>query len=664
MVDWKDSKDLLQNINRFPEFCERFLRIIPKTGGKLVPFKLNRVQRWYFKNYLAADWKADRPVRHCILKARQFGFTTLIQAFILWSTLGQRGRNSMVVASEEDQSKLIFEMIRRFDKHLPDDGEYLPIFPKSRDSGGLLEYNRPDIRHQKKSYKDNEDKLVYLDSRIRVYHASQQDKLGRAGTFHGVHASEVAFWADLTGSLSTVLSCVADEPRTVFILETTANGMNAFHRFWMDLQVEGAGDNKAIKASAKYWRKVFVPWYWSDEYVILPEPGSKHSFLDDYEEALYKRMKQDPFIASQITAKDKEKRIGARELWGRLLWRRFMIQEKFFGDTDRFKQEFPSTPAEAFMASGIPVFPPYVTARLEAAVKEPIWVGDVLPSWGFDEQGKRKEFVIEQPGGDVIQPPEKKDVAGRMFHAVWKEKPDGCLKVYEWPEPGHQYCVFADLAEGKGIDMSKKRHHGDYTAVQVLCVSKFPPVYQVAVWHGNMDPDQTGDLLVALAEKYNDAFLGWEVNGPGRSLALQIVDKHRYANIYMREDFDLFTQSHMKRPGWRTDRATKPHMVSVAKRFARMGDIVIPDEQTVTEMKAFSVLGMNQYGAAQGNDDLVISLCGALAIVEPYIASIAAKAKRMKELEEQRTKGIEPEPEPWDNQQGGSVWNPVLGSEW
>ena len=69
-------------------------------------------------------------------------------------------------------------------------------------------------------------------------------------------------------------------------------------------------------------------------------------------------------------------------------------------------------------------------------------------------------------------------------------------------------------------------------------------------------------------------------------------------------------------------------MVAVSQRFVREATLMVPDAGTVTEMKAFAVLGQNTYGAAAGNDDRVIALAGAVTIIEPYVATITARVKR------------------------------------
>jgi hypothetical protein len=242
--------------------------------------------------------------------------------------------------------------------------------------------------------------------------------------------------------------------------------------------------------------------------------------------------------------------------------------------------------------------------------------------------------------------------------------PRGRLKIYEQPQEGHKYVLFADVAEGKATEgIGEDKSKWDFSCAQILKMTSWPPaIMQAAIWHGNCDPDQFGSILVALAKLYFNAYLGWEINGPGRSLGLQVIDKHRYGNIYMREDYDSITKRPTKKPGWRTTRRTKPDMVAISQRFVRQGEIIIYDGPTLSEMKAFARVSENKYEAAQGKDDRVIGLAGALAIGEPlmaYLKRVYDKEQKKKELKE-----FDPDLDIFKMDDEEEIWNPVLGSEW
>ena len=98
-------------------------------------------------------------------------------------------------------------------------------------------------------------------------------------------------------------------------------------------------------------------------------------------------------------------------------------------------QEYPDNPDEAFVKSGNMVFDYDLLSKMVAA--EPKLIGDMV-------------------GGKFV------------------EQPNGPLAIFELPEPGADYVVSADTAEGLA--------HGDYSSTDVLT----PDGVQVAHWHGKM----------------------------------------------------------------------------------------------------------------------------------------------------------------------------------
>ena len=107
------------------------------------------------------------------------------------------------------------------------------------------------------------------------------------------------------------------------IIESTANGFgNPFHTMW-------DGAVKGINGFVPF----FSAWFETDEYRTEPPEG----FERTYEEI------------------ELAERFGLDD--AQLYWRRLKIGAN---GPDMFKQEYPATPEEAFLASGRPVFDPEV----------------------------------------------------------------------------------------------------------------------------------------------------------------------------------------------------------------------------------------------------------------------------------------------------------------
>lgn len=619
MADLKKTAALLEDVRRFPEFAETYLRIQPVEGGQLIPFKLNQVQLWYFWNYIVPSVEAGVPLRDAILKSRQMGFSTLIQGFDIYWTYGHHNYNSSIIAKDKKQMLEFFRMMRRYGENLQR-GAVLPEFYTRGDAVDMLHFGKPPAKMMKQF--EGRTDVVFLESVISTKSSQEKGALGRSGTNQFVHASEAAFWPKLHESLAALLSCCHDVPGTFVFVETTANGMNAFHNFWQNLRI---GELEV----PSLWRKVFIPWYWDDRYE-LEILKVKHNFSDEYEEWLYQHIKGDQTLRGFDT------RLTEARIWGKIFWRRRTIIDKMFGDVDKFRQEFPATDTEAFLFSGVSIFPGTAINRVERELKNPVWTGHI-------ELTRNKDDVPEAIPSVVKTTPHE----------------HGRLKVWEQPQVGAAYALGCDVAEGKAAEgIAENKTRWDFSVIQVLRIDLYPPkVKQVAVWHGNSDPDLFGSIIVAMALYYNKAFAAWEMNGPGRSLALQIVDRHRYSNIHMREDTDMITKRATMKPGWKTTRRTKPELVSCAQRFIRMNEIEILDAGTLAEMKTFSRIGENQYGASTGHDDRIISLGICLITAEPIIGLVKRQldeAKRRAE-EEKDKKFFRTDEDAYD---------PILGSEW
>jgi len=646
MVKWRESKSLLQDIDRFPEFCEKHLKIQPIQGGKVVPFVFNKVQRWFFLKYVRPTWLANKPLRIAILKARQEGFSTFCQAFNFWNTLGRHNLSNLTIGRDEEQSLTLFRMVHRFDMNLPI-GEELPCFPKATCTRRQIEYRRPPLGKMPKKMFGRDD-LVFLDSRIEIKSAMKDENLGRGGTYHVIHASEVAFWKHLIPALSSLLACCHDEPKTAVFLESTACGYNAWHSFWTNLVI---GEQEVPTD----WQRVFVPWYWHGAYELPLQ--IKRFFEDEVEEELYQRIRND------ATAYEMDPDLCEDRIWAKIFWRRKTIRDKFFGDSMQFRQEFPATDLEAFVFNGVSAFSMTALARMEKQVQAPLLRAHVrlVPAKKPGEVLKQDE----EPTDKQQQKEKKKERAHPTCELQEHER--GRLSLYEAPVPKAKYVLFGDAAEGKAAESfgsaDEQKSKYDYSAVSVLRVDEYPkkPIKLVAMWHGTVDPDLFGDVLVALGWYFNEAYVGWEINGPGRSLSLQVIEKHRYTSVYMREDLDAFTHRQTQKPGWRTTPGTKPDMVAMGQRYVREQGIWVPDAPTQMEMKAFSRVGQNKFEAAEGHDDRVIAVLGALIIVDPRLDIIRRQIEAELKAATKVVSTSDPERDLWEPKEKG---HPILGSEW
>ena len=79
----------LRAVYDFEFWCISCVKIFDKTSGRLVPFKLRRAQLKLVR-ILLCDLFTGKPVRIVLLKARQWGGSTVVQMFMAWIQLFHR----------------------------------------------------------------------------------------------------------------------------------------------------------------------------------------------------------------------------------------------------------------------------------------------------------------------------------------------------------------------------------------------------------------------------------------------------------------------------------------------------------------------------------------------------------------------------------------------
>lgn len=536
----------------FPHYAKRVLKIQDKAA-RLVPFRLNRAQQRLWE-IVKEDLDAERPVRVYVLKARQMGFSTVIEALGYWVTSMRPNRNMLVAAHEDEAAAGLFAKSDVFHKSSPPE-------------------LRPPIRRANRNelYFANPDPLgeLGLESRIVVRTANNRN-LGASMTLHFLHLSEFAKYErvmqETKVTMATVLQTVPRLPWTFVFLETTADGMGYAKDFWDE-------DNG--------YRKVFVSWV-ADEGYTDTEPLTE-SELDETDESkwgneLWLRERIIEELRSWYPAEAADPEWVKRESLCRLRWRRFMVQNQLGGDIELFRQEYPITADEAFLTSGASVFD---TRQIRDRI------------YGLhtrDERGRVTGFAY---------PPShfRFDKSAADFGAARY----GHLRVYEPPQEGGVYVIGADVAEGVSATGT------DSSAAQVL---RLPELVQVAVLQTeDLDPDDFAEALYHLGRLYRWAPLCVEANGPGFATNSRLAKELRYPNLYMRETFDQREKVYLKKVGWHTNRATKTQLLSDLRAAVRGDEIIFRDIDTLEEFTYYVQHKDGKLGAVRGkHDDLLISI--------------------------------------------------------
>lgn len=370
----------------FTWFAEHFLTIQTKAG-QAAPLRLNRAQQ-YIHEQIEAQKRETGKVRVIIVKGRQQGCSTYVQARYFHRVMMNEGVQAFILTHQSESTKALFGMTERFYGNLPP-----PFMPR------IGKRNQRELQFDR------------LNSGYRVGTAGN-DTVGRGTTFQLFHGSEVGHWQERNAAelVAGILQAVPDAPGTEIILESTANGVgNFFH----------SQTQQALRSESDF-RVIFVPWYWQPEY--RRDAGSDFAPTDEEEE-----LKRHFELSND-----------------QLAWRRNKIREmttNLVNGEQRFHQEYPNTLQEAFVVSGDGgLISPRVVLKArktEAQTTGPLIVG-VDPSRGGD-----RFAVIRRQGRRLFNPETHVgDIDLRRAEAI-------CLKILTDENPQR---MFIDAAAGYLVD--------------------------------------------------------------------------------------------------------------------------------------------------------------------------------------------------------------------
>src|SRR5215831_16898363 len=97
----------LATLKNLAKFAPAFLTIKNKAG-RPIPFQLNQAQV-FAHNRLEAQLKQLGRVRALVLKGRQQGLSTLIQARFFHKVITVRGQKAFILTHEAEATKNLFE---------------------------------------------------------------------------------------------------------------------------------------------------------------------------------------------------------------------------------------------------------------------------------------------------------------------------------------------------------------------------------------------------------------------------------------------------------------------------------------------------------------------------------------------------------------------------
>ena len=522
-------------------YIPNFLYIRNKNA-ELVKFKPNKPQK-RLRDTIERLRKQGKPVRIIILKARQMGFSTYTEADCFHQTVTNKMFSSTIIAHEEQASQNLYNMFKRYFENLPD--ALRPM--RKRNNAKELLFENPTTDDLEKRRNPG------LQSTVKVATA-KNTATGRSQTINYLHASEVAFWDNPKETFTGLLQCVPHSAKSTVIMESTANGVgDYFYDMWNNAV---AGKNEFVP--------LFFAWFEMDEYSLPFETEEeKEEFI---KEVNYEFKDEE---GNTVHTEEYELMQDFGVSYEQLKWRRWCISNNCNCDVEQFHQEYPSTPEEAFIASGRPRFNIGVLKQYRRQAKE----GDI---------GR-----LEYSGNRVVFSPD----------------PNGDVEIWKYPEEGKHYCIGADVAEGLIT--------GDYSVCYVgddnfdICLR----------YRTHIDPDLFGKELVKIAKYYNEAYIGCENNNHGLT-TLKAIQNEEYWNIFFTKTYDKIADTVTQKIGWSTTSRTKPLMINKLAEFIRNKWIGIKDKILIQEMFTYVIDDKGSTNAQDGcHDDTVMALAILLQVL-------------------------------------------------
>lgn len=516
------------NINT-QRYIEKYIKIRNKEG-KIVGLKLNGPQQKLY-DIIKEQKKAKKPVRIIILKARQMGFSTLTESILFKETVTKFNRRSGIITHKATATTNLFNMSKLMLDKLPED---LKPSVKGSNAQELIFDN---------------DKGTGLKSRIKCMTAGSPG-VGRSDTFDNLHLSELAFWeGDVTATLTGLFQSVPNLPDTMIIIESTANGYEKFKELW-DQAVNGESD----------YIPLFVAWHELPEYSM-------------------------PYSGFTLTPEE----IELKELYNltddQLEWRRWCIRNNCQGSEEQFRQEYPSSPDEAFISTGKCIFNKDAIINRLKYVPKPIKQG----YFTYNEELAKQNIITD------IQ---------------WVNDKRGCIKIYKMPNTPQftKYTIGGDTAG---------ETEGDFFSSDVIDAKTLE---QAATLHLQTDEGLYARQMYCLGKYYGWALVAVETNFS--TYPQKKLEEFGYPNFYVRETVDRYDKAVTKQFGFNTNRKTKPLILASLVELVRDYTYIFNDERTLREMLTMVKKADGSQEAEDGyHDDKVMSMAIAQHAVSQVVWS-------------------------------------------
>jgi hypothetical protein len=534
------------NLNSFYRFCDQLSVETKEDGLKKLTNRLGT--QTYVMDEIAKGLAEDVHF-FVILKGRQQGITTITLALDLYWHFINQGLQGTLVTDTEENKDMFRGTLTNYMDGLPK-GFKVPMVAHNRNGLSLK----------------NRSRLFYQVAGLRA-----KGSLGRGKGITYLHGTETSSWGDEEGLASLLASLAENNPKRLFVFESTARGFNMFHDMYVTAK------------RARTQRAIFCGWWRNEFYSADPQSNVYKTYWD-----------------GKLTPEEKEWTKDVKKLYNveinsrQMAWWRWKLYEGIKDDALMY-QEFPPTEDYAFIMTGSSFFS---NARCTDAIKL----------------------------AKKIQPDNYRYSFGSNFQDTQVLKSTdrlATLRIWEEPIDTAYYVIGADPAYGSS-------DWADRFCIQVFrCYAD--GMDQVAEFAtSELNTYQFAWVIAHLAGAYKNSTLNLEINGPGQAVINEMRNLKRQAaamktamgkdlmdvyasmsNYIWRRNDTLGGPSNSI--GWLTTSATKERMLSYMKDYFERGMMQTLSLDLIEEMKTIVRDGGSIEASGRNKDDRVIAAALAAA---------------------------------------------------
>lgn len=505
---------MIRGFSDHAKFCGHLK--IRNKGGIAVPYR-NSPAGQKLNRSIRKQEIAGVPVRQVVLKASQVWMSSSTATEIFRRVPFFPGRRALVVADIQKHADLVFEYYLQYIRSYNENP-----YGSEWDSAILLP----------KLVKDTDSWLRWAnDASILVGTANTPD-IVRSAPFNWLHFSEAGFYRAFGQLMTGAMQRVPNSPDSGVIIESTANGQGGDFYDICQLAMSGRSG----------WAFVFFG-YWEH-----PENAMDPAALGYKDAAAFQAS-----LARDEWDEQKRYNLTLRQL----AWRRWCIETNCEGKLDRFHQEHPGNPQEAFVASGRTIFDMAAVARLKAIADAPRGRLDVI------DVGIEKRVMFLQ------------DERGR-----------GELTIFKMPRKGGHYIIGIDHAEGVDPSARKGKSDPDWCSASV---GDADTGEQVAKLKERYEPGPWAERIYALGKFYEWAYLVPEQKAVGKAVigALLALNYPLELIYTTKRDPTDRKPALLQELGYETNQINRPVLISQLDMALRQGAIQIHDAGTIQELREF-----------------------------------------------------------------------------